>query len=57
MLGPAGTMALSLRTLEQDIRDKKDEERYVVVATMHVKIFLKTLDSCVANIRPLFVSV
>jgi hypothetical protein len=57
MLGLADTVVLSLRTLEQDIRDEKDEERYVVVAAVHVKIFLQSLDPCIANIRPLYASV
>ena len=57
MLGLADTVVLSVRTLEQDIRDEEYEERYVVVATVHVKIFLESLDSCIADVRPLYVSV
>lgn len=57
MLGLADTVVLSLRTLEQDIRDEEYEERYVVVATVHVKIFLESLDSCIADVRPLYASV
>jgi hypothetical protein len=57
MLGLADTVVLSLRTLEQDIRDEKDEERYVVVAAVHVQIFLQSLNPCIANICPFYVSV
>jgi hypothetical protein len=57
LLDLADTVVLSLRTFEQDIRDEKDEERYVVIAAMHVKIFLQSLNPCIANICPFYMSV
>ena len=40
------------RHLEEDVWDEEDEECYIVIIVVHVKVCFKALNPCIADVGP-----